>query len=536
MIDPYIRALRRQGFDVWYDQDNLTGGDSLPVVIQEELQRCSVFIVFLTQASLYSKWVQLETATFLALLMQDPDRMIIPVRASRVPVPPFLRTFKWIEATELSQRQVLEELVQKIEGSSHQHSLPIAEANTPPSDGRVGTTGAVPSGQQVLHIEAVQEHVRHFCEQWLPQSHGDGEARSHLSLRKSSYLDPLPQKARATYDEGDYEQAILFFDELVTDISRVNALSNQETAQCLYYLAKTLLKLNWYNSLSELMAGPYHRFSRLSQHELDAEVLQIEGTGFRQAGNIGNSLTCFEEATYLLEQARAARPDAQLTLALADVLVLKSHAYLDQALCVGGTPIVREAALGLAKQCLTHAGAHYDAFRVQSGGHPTHYEGRLKGAQGFTTVAESIIFPNRLTEKRWSDTELNARGAFEPEHERKAFGIVAGKYALAVIWLAKGQWFLQQKTVPNAAERALHCFRDALNMLAQTYKEHVVSGRVFLGPRFELPKMKRLLLALHTEVTALGYTPYQSLDSLHLGADELDALANAPICVYTPIA
>ncbi|HEY7340384.1 MAG TPA: toll/interleukin-1 receptor domain-containing protein [Ktedonobacterales bacterium] len=535
-INPYIQALRQQGFDVWYDQDKLKGGDSLPLLIQEELERRAVFIVFLTQASIYSRWVQLETATFLSLQMQDPNRLIIPIRVSRVQMPPFLRTFKWVEATELSKRQVVEEIILKIQGELSNHSQLDSLNATSPTLIPLGKVGDAAADREVINVEAIQEHIHRFCEHWAPQSQSDKESRGQLSLRKSNYMNPLLQKARATYDEGNYQRAMALFDELIMDTQRVSALSKEETTQFLYYMAKTLLKLNWYNSLGELMSGPYHRFSETIQHELDAEVLQIEGIRFRQSDDIANSLTCFEQARYLLEKAIAAQPDSQLTIALADVYVLNSLAYLDQALCTKGTAIVREAALTLAKQCLSHAGTLYHELRVQSGEHATHYEGRLKGAQGFVTVAESIIFPSQLTERHWADTELDARGAFEPEHERKAFGIVAGKYALAVIWLAKGQWFLQQKAVPNAAERALHCFRDALNMLAQTYDEHVASGHVFLGPLFEMPKMKRLLLALYTEVTAQGYTPYQSLASLHLSTDELDTIANAPICVYTPIA
>ena len=165
----------------------------------------------------------------------------------------------------------------------------------------------------------------------------------------------------------------------------------------------------------------------------------------------------------------------------------------------------------------------------------THYEGRLKGTQGFITVAESIIFPERLSQERWKKTEYDARGAFEPERDRKPFGIVAGKYALAIIWLAKGQWLLRQPAEPDATTKAKQCFEDALQLLSSVYEEYILRKNVYLGPEFEMPKMKKALVTLNNEVVQLNKSKQQLFDRLNIGEEEQTLIAQAAVCIYTPL-
>ena len=165
----------------------------------------------------------------------------------------------------------------------------------------------------------------------------------------------------------------------------------------------------------------------------------------------------------------------------------------------------------------------------------THYEGRLKGTQGFITVAESIIFPERLSRERWEETKSDARGAFEPERDRKPFGIVAGKYALAIIWLAKGQWLLHQQAEPEATTKAEQAFEDALQLLSNVYKEHILSKKVYLGPEFEMPKMKKALATLNNELERFNKGKQQLFDILNIGEEEQAFIAQAPVCIYTPL-
>jgi tetratricopeptide (TPR) repeat protein len=355
-----------------------------------------------------------------------------------------------------------------------------------------------------------------------------------VPMDRISFSDPLLRIACASYDSGDYHQAIEYFARLLPSVQHGHTFTNAEIIQFLYFFSKNLLKLNWYYSLGELIAGPYRRFSQLLQNELDAEWLQIEGMRYRQQLDITSALVCFDRAISLLEKAAVSQPSAKLSLSLADAYVLQTQAYLDQTVCLAKEAVARESCLELAQKCVEQARRYYIEFWTQSN-MSTHYEGRLKGTQGFITVAESIIFPERLSQERWEETESDARGAFEPERDRKPFGIVAGKYALAIIWLAKGQWLMHQQAEPEATTKAERAFEDALQLLSNVYKEHILSKKVYLGPEFEMPKMKKALATLNNELERFNKGKQQLFDILNIGEEEQAFIAQAPVCIYTPL-
>jgi tetratricopeptide (TPR) repeat protein len=356
-----------------------------------------------------------------------------------------------------------------------------------------------------------------------------------VPMDRNSFGHPQLRIACASYDAGDYHRATEYFVRLLPSVQHGHTFTNPEITQFLYYFSKNLLKLNWYHSLGELIAGPYRRFSQVLQNELDAEWLQIEGMRYRQQLDIASALVCFDWAIRLLGKAAASQPSAKLSLGLADAYVLQTQACLDQAVYLAKEVVAREASFELAQNCMEQARRYYIDFWKQST-MSTHYEGRLKGTQGFITVAESIIFPERLSQERWKETESDARGAFEPERNRKPFGIVAGKYALAIIWLAKGQWLLRQQAEPDAPTKAERCFEDSLQLLSNVYEEHILSGNVYLGPEFEMPKMKKALVTLHNELVQLNKGRQQLLDKLNIGEEEQAFIVQALVCIYTPLA
>jgi tetratricopeptide (TPR) repeat protein len=355
-----------------------------------------------------------------------------------------------------------------------------------------------------------------------------------LSMDRISFVHPQLSLACASYDSGNYNGAVEYFHKLLPTIQYEHIFTNSDIIQFLHYLSKTLIKLNWYDLLGYFLSGPYRRFSQLMQNELEAEILQIDGIRYRQQLDTANAQICFDQAIRLLEKSSTIQPSAKLSLNLSDVFVLQTQAYLDQAVCVAKDIIVQEASLKLAKKSLEQGQKHSNDYFKQSN-RPTHYEGRLKGTQGFVTVAESIIFPEHLSEEQWVEAESDAAHAFQPKRDRKPFGIVAGKYALAIIWLAKGQWLLRQETGMDVASKALKCFQDGLDILISAYTEYIASGKVYLGPTFEMPKFKKAVLALNSELVQLKKNKHSLVNELNFSEEEQALIAQSSACIYTPI-
>ncbi len=96
-----VRALRRAGADVWYDDESLQTGQLGPI-IERELRERPVFIVVLSPAALASRWVEDETRWAYNRLRLDPSRIMLPVLAEALPdaddIWLFLQDFKRIEA------------------------------------------------------------------------------------------------------------------------------------------------------------------------------------------------------------------------------------------------------------------------------------------------------------------------------------------------------------------------------------------------------------------------------------------------------
>jgi hypothetical protein len=108
LCDRFVAALRRMGFDVWYDRINLQVGQSLSRDIERELLARSTFLVLLTPASVSSYWVKLETYAYLNLVAHESARLLIPVRIAPVEVPLLLRGFTWIDGVGASVQATAE--------------------------------------------------------------------------------------------------------------------------------------------------------------------------------------------------------------------------------------------------------------------------------------------------------------------------------------------------------------------------------------------------------------------------------------------
>jgi hypothetical protein len=301
-------------------------------------------------------------------------------------------------------------------------------------------------------------------------------------------LDYQLRLALSLYDAGRYGEAVAqmvtMFDSMST---RPGTLTVPEHALFFYYLSKALLKLNWYDELQDVLEGPYCELSQSLLKDLEVERLHVSGIRFRQLGDLTAAQACFDGAVNILLEMLGSSGEPVLLRGLGDSYVLQAQCRLDHVVQDSLPTLVREAGLRTATEALEQATSCFARNR-QTTGAGIHYEGRLYGARAFLGVATSLIQPTAITRERWRELEALARGGFEPERERKPFGIVAGKYALAVVLLAKARWHMIRIDDTAGVVRAA---LDQANMLLRSvFEDYLEPGYVQLGPVFEMPKIE----------------------------------------------
>ena len=153
------------------------------------------------------------------------------------------------------------------------------------------------------------------------------------------------------------------------------------------------------------------------------------GNPIRQLGDLAAAQICFDGAVNILLEMLGSGTDAVILRSLGDSYAWQAQSRLDHAVSDGQPILVREASLRNATEALERATSCFQRNR-EATGTGVHYEGRLYGTQAFLGVARSLVHPSTLTLERWLEVEALARGGFEPERERKPFGIVAGVRAL----------------------------------------------------------------------------------------------------------
>ncbi len=135
LCDRYVAALRARGIDIWYDRDNAQNGHLLGSAIQDELKRRSAFVLLMTEASLTSFWVDLETQTWLGLMAQQRSRLLLPVRIGSCAVPPMLNAFFWVDAQAMPFEKAIDAIAAALNGTpspSASHRYPTPRDTLPP--------------------------------------------------------------------------------------------------------------------------------------------------------------------------------------------------------------------------------------------------------------------------------------------------------------------------------------------------------------------------------------------------------------------
>jgi tetratricopeptide (TPR) repeat protein len=228
-----VDALRGAGADVWYDEHNL-GAGHLVDVIQNELQRRSIFVVILSKAAFASRWVRRETTWAHKLANHDPTRIILPITAAPIEHTNFSGDTGWLFLVD----------IKRIEAPDYQ-PYPLAEAIghtlhtlalTPVITPKAGETAKdlIARGKALLAQGKQAEALPHFkratvltpysFDAWFNLGYAC-DALTRLSEALAAYeqalvLDPTSapawnSKGSVLHDLGRNQEALVAFEQVV---------------------------------------------------------------------------------------------------------------------------------------------------------------------------------------------------------------------------------------------------------------------------------------------------------------------------------
>jgi hypothetical protein len=105
----YILQIRSLGFKVWYD-DDIAGSEKWRDTLEQRVRDCYMFIVFLSEAAVQSKWVKREVK-----LANKCGKTILPVRIGPLPARhPFKRILEERQTLDATTADILARLGRSI--------------------------------------------------------------------------------------------------------------------------------------------------------------------------------------------------------------------------------------------------------------------------------------------------------------------------------------------------------------------------------------------------------------------------------------
>ena len=146
-----VAALQTSGFDVWYDEQGLTGGTEWVHALQHEVQARSVFIPVLTPDAWNSRWVQEEIQLAIAT-----QRTILPILLKPTTVEGFLVTRQWIDAVGKDGLPIAMQIAHLLQATGtvpppqQRKQIQAAPHLSPPTLQRRGFTGHSSDGIELL--------------------------------------------------------------------------------------------------------------------------------------------------------------------------------------------------------------------------------------------------------------------------------------------------------------------------------------------------------------------------------------------------
>jgi formylglycine-generating enzyme required for sulfatase activity len=146
-----VTALQRDGFDVWYDEQGLSGGAEWVQTLQREVQTREVFLLVVTPEAWNSRWVQEEIQLAIAT-----QRTILPILLKPTTMEGFLLTRQWVDAVNQTSEVIARQVIQLLQSTSTtpapQRPKQIRDMPqlVPPTLQRLGYLGRSFDGVEVL--------------------------------------------------------------------------------------------------------------------------------------------------------------------------------------------------------------------------------------------------------------------------------------------------------------------------------------------------------------------------------------------------
>src|ERR1039458_9157071 len=78
--------LKQDGVRVWFDEEQIKPGDSIPAKIEEWLEHSRVLVLCMSAHAFGSDWAQLEAGTFQFRDPLNKERRFIPLRLDEAPI------------------------------------------------------------------------------------------------------------------------------------------------------------------------------------------------------------------------------------------------------------------------------------------------------------------------------------------------------------------------------------------------------------------------------------------------------------------
>ena len=125
-VSTLVNALRKQGFDVWFDK-NIQSGSDWDSTIESELKKADAIVLVLSKTSVASDNVKDEMSYGMGL-----DKPVIPIKIEECDVPMRLARKQFVDFTVLGQEVGFERLVKDLHLNLKEPQTPVTKGSFKP--------------------------------------------------------------------------------------------------------------------------------------------------------------------------------------------------------------------------------------------------------------------------------------------------------------------------------------------------------------------------------------------------------------------
>lgn len=101
-VTSIVQKLALCGYKVWMDVKDINPGDDYTLKISEGVHSSDVYVVFLTKASVESRYVNVELSWAVNRAVNEPQFKIIPILLEKTSIPDVISHLDFIDASSIS--------------------------------------------------------------------------------------------------------------------------------------------------------------------------------------------------------------------------------------------------------------------------------------------------------------------------------------------------------------------------------------------------------------------------------------------------